>query len=349
MKYTHGLAAIIIALGAGAEARAQIPIAPLPGGPGGPGRPFSITYSSRRVTGALYLGGYGGPVGCYGPAFSPFGYGPNITSVGFFTQGPAPIVTPPIVVNNALPSVPPQGEMDLVNPIIIRPRQGAGAVRRPDMPEEGPLPGDPAGGFRPVLPQDRARAQQPAPDEEARVDPRKGQILPPPPLRVLKNELKPKDEYARQITQGRAAFLAQEPGRAAARFEEATRVLRNEPAAHFLLAQAYFALGKYREAVASIHTGLRLDAKWPGSDFRLSELYGPNGADYAEHRALLREALEQNPNDPVLLFLSAYQLWFDGRQDEARPLFRKAVPMVADPRFLQLFLDFIPGVRVVAR
>src|SRR5262249_40252791 len=89
----------------------------------------------------------------------------------------------------------------------------------------------------------------------------------------------------------------------------------------------------------SIHAGLRLRPIWPTSRFRVREVYGPNAEDFTAHFQQLQEALAKRRNDPVLLFLTAYQLWFDGREDEARPLFQRALPLVAEPRFIQMFLQ----------
>lgn len=335
MKYARGLFALAILAGSGMEARAQIAVAPLPG-PAFGLRSFGIGFGSKRLSGTVFFGGgYGvGPV-YPGPVYAPYVVGvPQITVI---TQ----TQPPPVMISNPPPSVPPQGEMDLVNPIIIRPR------KQPAPADDAPLPGAPAGGFRPVLPEDRLKAQQPMPPNGKVEDKR-------PPLkerlpRQPEPELKPKEEAARQVLLGKQAFAAQEYGRAAARFQEAIRVAPEEPPAYFLLAQADFALGKYREATAAIHEGLRRKADWPASDFRPIELYGPNVADYTEHLDQLRQALTQNPRDPALLFLHAYQLWFDGRQDEARALFRKTLPLVAEPRFIHLFLDAQGGIRVVFR
>jgi len=280
-------------------------------------------------------------VGTFGPIFGLPAPPPLIYGASSFNSS-ITIVTPPpsptVVITNPPPAAQQQSEMDLVNPIIFRPKPKQAAEA-----DEIPLPGVPAGGFRPVRPEDRMQAQQPVPPDK------RAEENPPPKPREPAPELKPKDEAARQVTLGRKAFAAQEYGRAAARFQEATRLAPDDALAYFLLAEADFALGKYREATAAIHEGLRRKADWPASDFRPIELYGPNVADYAEHLDQLRQALKQNPRDPALLFLYAYQLWFDGRQDEARVLFRQALPLVTEPRFLHLFLDAQGGIRVVFR
>jgi hypothetical protein len=337
MKYARWLAALVIALGGGLEARAQIAVAPLPG-PAFSTRSFGIGFAIPSKRPKIIIGGsYGFG---FGPAFG--GSGPvviSVPSISVLTPTQPPVVNPPVVISNP----PPAGEMDLIDPIIIRPRPKA-QQGKPIEHDDAPLPGAPAGGFRPVRPEDRMRAQQAVPPEREDKKPPK-ERLPRPP----EPELKPKEEAARQIALGREAFANQEYGRAAERFQEAARVFPQDPLAYFLLAQADFALGKYREATAAIHDGLRRKADWPAGDFRPIEMYGPNVADYAEHLGQLRLALKENPRDPVLFFLLAYQLWFDGQRDEARILFHKALPLVAEPRFIHLFLDGQGGVRVVAR
>lgn len=339
MRYARGLAAVMVILGWAAEASAQ------------PG--IGINFSRGRLSGSIFLGGgYGcGPI--YGPrCCPPFFYGgpafipaPSVTII---TQ--PRVIAPPIIINNVQPAAQPpqQGDMDLLDPIVFRPGQRNNRVpARQEMPgDDGELPGAFAGGFRPVRPEERMQAQQPAAEERA--DPKRPPFKERLP-RAGAEALPPKEQAARQAMLGRHALAAQEYGRAAQRFQEAIRNAPDDAANYFLLAQTQFSLGKYREAVVSIHEGLRRQPDWPTSDFRPIELYGPNVADYTEHLEMLKEALKNNPRDPALLFLTAYQLWFDGHRDEARPLFKKALPLVAEPRFIDLFLDGKGGVRVVMK
>jgi hypothetical protein len=66
-------------------------------------------------------------------------------------------------------------------------------------------------------------------------------------------------------------------------------------------------------------------------------------AEFDAHLKRLEEALAKHPDDPTLLFLYAHQLWFDGRQAEARPLFRRAARFVTAPFLIDLFLLGQPG------
>ena len=116
-----------------------------------------------------------------------------------------------------------------------------------------------------------------------------------------------------------------------------------EHLAYFLLAQAKFALGKYQEAVASIQAGMRIQDKWPSALFWPRDLYEGNVADYTDQLDNLAAALAQYPNDPVLLFLTGYELWFDGKHEEARPYFLRSAARSVDPTFSQCFVPPIPG------
>jgi Flp pilus assembly protein TadD len=162
-------------------------------------------------------------------------------------------------------------------------------------------------------------------------------------------EAEPKDESARQVALGKEALAAQEYGRAVSRFRQSTKLFAHDAMAHFLLAQALFALGKYDEAVDAIHAGMRLRPDWPKSRFRSVELYGPNAADFPEHLKRLEAVLDRHPDDPLLLFLLAYELWFDGRQNEALPMFRRAAAVAPDKTYIERFLDADPGLPVAAR
>ncbi len=149
----------------------------------------------------------------------------------------------------------------------------------------------------------------------------------------------PQEESARQVAVGKEAFAAGEYGRAAFRFRKAAEVAPQQAQPHFLLAQALLALGKYRDAVGAIHAGLALDPTWPATGPSARALYGPNAAEFEDHLQELQASLTHHPDDPVLLFLLGYFLWFDGQQDAARQLFEKAAPLVPDRRDVDRFLQ----------
>jgi hypothetical protein len=105
-----------------------------------------------------------------------------------------------------------------------------------------------------------------------------------------------------------------------------------------LLAQALFALGKYRDALNAIHAGMDLKNNWPTEDFPPRALYKANAADFLEHLKRLEALVEKHPKDTVLLFVLAYELWFDGQRDKAAPLFRKAKQFAPNPDYCDRFL-----------
>jgi tetratricopeptide (TPR) repeat protein len=234
------------------------------------------------------------------------------------------VPTPVVILPPALPSLIDPGELMPALPAL------------PALPR---LPGEEAGGFRPVRPEDRARAQQPAPPAPPpaeKAPPRQPPREPPVPVPAPEADLRA--ENAHQVLLGRQAVAAREYGRAELRFRDAVAALPDDPVTYFLLAQARFALGKYREAIEAIAAGLRLRPDWPAARFRPLELYEGNVADYAEHMHRLAEALARRPDDPVLLFLSAYELWFDGRKAEATALFERAAALGAFQPLVERFL-----------
>jgi hypothetical protein len=229
-----------------------------------------------------------------------------------------------------------------------------------DDPRFGPIPRNRDGFLKPEMPGD----PPPVPnlDEEKPPPPKLDEPKPPPkkepPKPPAKAPRKPAelprrpepedeagDEHARQMELGREAFAAQELGRAVLRFQQAVQLAPREPMARFLLAQALLSLGKYHAASDAIQAGMDLQRDWPDSAFRPLDLYGSNVAEYPEHLAALEAALQRHPGDPILLFLNAYALWFDGRQEEAKPLFHRARKKSADPETIDRFLRALPPAR----
>jgi tetratricopeptide (TPR) repeat protein len=222
-------------------------------------------------------------------------------------------------------------------------------VPPPPLAEEPPLPGKEAGGFRPLEPDNRERARQPVPAGPPKDEPRKP-IEPPPPDRLMPRlpvNPDPRVESLRQIELGKGAFARQEYGQATERFRQAAELAPANALPQFLLAQAHLALGNHRRAFDALLIGLRHQPDWPTQPFRPIELYDDNQGDYAEDLRLLDNLLNTFPDDPVLQFLSAYQLWFDGRRDEARPLFEKAAPALPDPSIVDRFLQALPSSDII--
>ena len=259
-------------------------------------------------------------------------------------QFPPPIFLPgrpcfvPGFYSFGFPYLPVRPTVIIVMTRPILPREPVAETRRKDElpinPDEVIVIRPRAGGLKNLPPLRQAMVAPP--------------LLPEPPPKVAgfnganrqapPPEADKRAENARQQKLGREAFAVGEYGRAAERFEQALRVAPDLALSYFLLAQAQFAMGKYRDAVASIHSGMKLHPDWPAAKFAARELYADNAAEHALHLEQLRQAIERSPQEPALLFLYGYQLWFNGRHDDAKPFFRRALANVADPKPIERFL-----------
>lgn len=268
--------------------------------PSGPYGFGRFGYSGRHFS----IGGY--IPGGYSPVYyGPYGYSHRWSSTTIIVAPPAISVRPssPPVELPKFPQIPPLEEREDV--IAIKPR--AGGVK--NLPPIRQAPGQVA---KAKAPPDWL-APAPAADKAAEAD--------------------------RRIKLGKDAFAAGRPGEALDQFQQATLADPNQADGFFLLAQAQFALAKYREATVSILAGLKLKPDWPNARFHPRELYGAQAADYADDLDRLRLAVERNPGEPSLQFLYAYQLWFIDRRKEARVSFERAAKIAADPAPIRRFLD----------
>jgi hypothetical protein len=288
------------ALLAAAPAAGQIIVGPPVPGFGFPGKRFAVS----------------GAFASFGPAPPPFGpYGGPSISV-------TTVVVPrPIVIQVLYPD---RDDADDPGRLLIVP----GRKRLDDPPPPGGL-------MRPLRPGDRPGARPPA---EPPPPPPAPAPRPVPELPLAPRPEAPPAEAARQVGLGREAFTAGEYGRAAERFARAAEVWPEDPPAGFLLAQAHLASGQYAEAFAALEAAFRRRPAGPGDGFVPRALYGDRAADFAAHLQALRSSRDRFPDDPVLLFLTGYQLWFNGQRDEARPLLRRALPLLPNPAALERFV-----------
>lgn len=339
MKQAGQLMMWLVVLGGVSQARAQLILNPQLSGMD---NLLRVTRNNRNPAFSAYLAatGHSGSRSLFPST------GLSVSRVTTIYFSGVPIVTrqPPlvVVVKEPAQAVPPEERPGF---LVIKPKQ-----QQPKAPEEPapkaeapepPLPGAPASVFRPVGPAERAQAREPlTPEMPIPVEP-------PPRPRPRPPAATPKEESARLIDLGKEGLAAQEYGRAERLFRQASGLEPKDVQALFLLAQAQFALAKYHEAVASIHAGMRLRLDWPSARFPPRDLYGPNGADFDEQLKRLQEVVNQNPKDPVVLFLLAYQLWFDGDKAQARKLFERAAPAAADKTFINRFLQAIAAGPVV--
>jgi len=146
-----------------------------------------------------------------------------------------------------------------------------------------------------------------------RVDP----FAPRPQLLVDPVDADPRKEAQRWIQRGRAAFIAGEYGRAAQLFATAAEKDPDLPFPRYWQAQAEIAAGRYAHAFAVLRLGLQQHAQ-AAHRFDPKELYGTHPQRHAEHLAALRRAVADQPQEPILAYLLAWQLWLIGEKAEAR-------------------------------
>jgi hypothetical protein len=190
-----------------------------------------------------------------------------------------------------------------------------------DLPKKPKPPEKPA-------PEPPKKIQPPPPDPNKAKEPGP---LPPP-------KQDPADEYVRLLQIGQDAFNLQLYGIAAQRFRQAIAIKPGGAKAHFYLSQAQFALGKYRDAVATIQKGMKLDADWPREKLQPRRDLYKNHQDFADHLNRLEDIVAMQPDNADFLFLLAHQMWFDGQRNRAVALFRQARAITADPTFIDIFL-----------
>jgi TolA-binding protein len=278
-----------------------------------------------------------------------------VTRVSYFGLASPAMVSPqPVVVVSPRPRITDQ-EMQLILDLELLPKRTRQPAAEPQIAPEPLIRGIPASVFRPIRPIDRLQALQPAmpmaPKRQEAAAPGKKKLAAQPQPHALREPgplpgiplpmTKPKNEHAMRIKLGQGALADGEYGRAELRFRQAIEAAPDRPLPHFLLAQAQFALGKYQEAVLSIQSGMQLQPHWPSAYYRPRRQYGAN-ADWPEQLQRLANVLTTYPDDSFLLFLYAYQLWFDDRQAEARSFFTRARALAPDPSFSERFLRPLP-------
>lgn len=272
----------------------------------------------------------------------PPGYGPTGGKViGYVYQkrtiyssgyGSIVVVEPRVIVRQPAVVFPPRYEYDLSGidldiepPEKLDPRwpnvPPREVVKRPDPPPREKVPAKPK--------EEAKKPPEPMPPKEK------------PGLGEPRDE--PVAEGRRLVDAGVAAFQNQQYALAAMRFTQAADVDPTNSKALFFLSQAYFAMGRYKDASRAIEDGMRRQPNWPISHFQPRvDLYKGIEDDWLAHKKQLETVVEQHPKQGAYLFLLGHQLWFDGLREEAGVLFRKARPFVADPTFIDKFLEFAP-------
>lgn len=332
MKHARWLLPLTVLCCWSQEGSAQLPFSPfVPGYAVGPGIGFNYRHRHLAVSGFLAPPLYGYGVRGW-PPYYPYYPFPTSTVTYIYSPPPSVVMMPPIVINNNNNQTVVVGNGMQVDReddgqfLKIIPRQ-----RRPA--EEAAAPERNGRPMRPAEPKERPAGKEPAVEAKPKAKPEPARPAP----------RNPREENARLAALGKQAFEDQQHGLAERRFQKAVEAAPAEPMAYFLLAQAQFALGKYREAVESIHAGMRRHPDWPSAAFDPRDLYGDNPEDFQDHLKRLDEVLAANPNDPVVLFLAAHQLWFTGKVAEARALFARAARIAPERIFSDRFLKGRPA------
>lgn len=334
MRQSGWMAALAGVLAAG-TAVAQIPLGP----PAGPMIiPNGIVLSRRPIS----LTGPFPPNGVYGVISAP-NYLPFVPAIG-------PYGTTVIPTNIPLyGAVDSRISVQIIQPAIIIPaRPQQVDLSGVDLDVYGPEALQP--GWKPGLAKKKADKELAKPKQvEKKIEVAKQAEKPvlekpkpaleKPPAQKAEEPKPALDEKQQLFDLGVAAFRDGEYGLAALRFRQVIELEPGLARSRFLLAQASFAMGKYKDAVAAIEAGLKLDPDWPTQKFQpRAELYKGMEAELDFQKKLLEATAALNPKNEAFLFLQAYELWFDGKRDEAVAVFQKARPLAANPVFIDSFL-----------
>jgi tetratricopeptide (TPR) repeat protein len=158
----------------------------------------------------------------------------------------------------------------------------------------------------------------------------------PPALKVERPDPDPRKEAQRLVQQGRAAFAAGEYGRAVRLFAAAAEKDPDLPFPRYWQTQAEIAAGRYAEAFAALRLGLQRHPQ-AGVHFDPKEPYGSQPRKYADHLAALRRAVADQPQEPTLAYLLAWQLWLAGEKAEARRWWERSQTLGGPADWLALF------------
>lgn len=131
-------------------------------------------------------------------------------------------------------------------------------------------------------------------------------------------------EAMKLFDEGMAAFKAGNYQQALQRYDAALKLMPTDPVLHEVRALSLFALGRYKEAAATLNSLL---ATAPGMDWTsMSSLYG-SVDDYTAQLRKLEAHLKANPSDASALFVLAYHYLVIGQNDAAVKALQEVVKL----------------------
>lgn len=318
-----------------AESRAQFLPPPIVAVPIGPSSGIGFRYQSGPLTVRGFVGN--GPRGVLVTPVVPGYYpGPIIPVRGYpigivENRVNIQVIQPTIIVEPRRFQLPDDVDLSGVDLDVSPPARAPGDV--PWKPAA-----EPAVVKKPKAeaPPQIAKAPEPkpvivVPKEKPKAEGPK--LLPPP-------KVEPVDEGKRLLGLGEEAARRGEYGLAAKRLRQAIDLAPLDAQPRIWLAHVLVALGKFGEAEGSLLEGIKQQRGWPKEEAKpLKHLYDGNLEAYEQHRRLVEDAVQREPNRAVRRYLLAYLLWYEGRRDVAAEQFRLAKPGLADPTLADLFLD----------
>ena len=143
------------------------------------------------------------------------------------------------------------------------------------------------------------------------------------------------------IARGDRAFHRGAYEAAKEQFCEGARRFPDQPIPRLAKGHTLFALRDYRAAARALQAGIHLQPAWSLSGINLRFFFRDPGEFDANLDDLAAE-LTAEPEDPDLLFLSAYALHFSGRPDEAQRLFRHLLTLAPGHEAAATFVPSSP-------
>ena len=148
-----------------------------------------------------------------------------------------------------------------------------------------------------------------------------------------------RDRAESSIRSGMRLFQKGAYAGAADRFTQAALIVPDDAAALVYLAQAQFAAGQYRQAVAAAKEAIRRNPDWPQVEFDVRSLY-PDPVDLVGQMGELARHLKTNPLDADAMFLLGFELFITDQSDKAKSIFEQAARLSPDDTHLKPFFDY---------